>query len=87
MQIIAKCFRLSLLILVVSFTMNVSLNAQTPSDDPSIVGGPGTFGSTPAGDGAPIVPFDDRMSVMLALIGIGYVVNKLQNPMSIKVYS
>ncbi len=67
--------------------MNVSLNAQTPSDDPSIVGGPGTFGSTPAGDGAPIVPFDGRMSVMLAVIGFGYVTNKLQNPTSNKVYS
>lgn len=66
-----KRIGLTLVILFISYCMNVTLNAQTPADDPGI-GGPGTNGSAPAGDGAPIVPFDGGMSLMLAASGIGY---------------
>jgi len=52
-------------------------NAQTPADDPGI-GGPGSIGSAPAGDGAPIVPFDGGMSLILIASGIGYGVKKLR---------
>jgi len=71
-----KRIGLTLVILFISYCMNVTLNAQTPADDPGI-GGPGTNGSAPAGDGAPIVPFDGGMSLMLVASGIGYVVKRL----------
>ena len=51
--------------------MNFSVNAQTPADDPGI-GGPGTSDSAPAGDGAPIVPFDDSLNLFLFTSGVTY---------------
>lgn len=65
-----------MLILFISFCMSVSINAQTPADDPGI-GGPGV-GVAPEGDGSPIVPFDDGMSLMLLASGIGYGFNKIR---------
>ena len=64
--------------------MNISVNAQTPADDPGI-GGPG-LGAAPAGDGSPIVPFDGGMSLILLASGVGYVVRKTKeiNPAVIK---
>ena len=52
-------------------------NAQTPADDPGI-GGPGSIGSAPAGDGAPIVPFDGGMSLILIASGISYEAEKFR---------
>ena len=62
MKKLTKRLGLTLLILMVSFNMSVSLNAQTPADDPGI-GGPGV-GAAPAGDGSPIVPFDNNMNLI-----------------------
>jgi len=62
MKKLTKRLGLTLLILMVSFNMSVSLNAQTPADDPGI-GGPGV-GAAPAGDGAPTVPFDNTMNLI-----------------------
>ena len=69
--------------LVIGFVILISLfvnrlNAQTPADDPGI-GGPGTSGSAPAGDGAPIVPFDGGLSLMLLASGMGYVIKSKKN--------
>ncbi len=77
MQTMTKRIGLSLIILFISCCLNSSLNAQTPADDPGI-GGPGTSDSAPAGDGAPIVPFDGGMSLLLAASGIGYAVKRLR---------
>ncbi len=75
MQTIAKRLGFTLLILFFSCCMNFSLNAQTPADDPGI-GGPGTSDSAPAGDGAPIVPFDGGMSLVLLASGIAFASKK-----------
>ncbi len=64
------------IILGVCFT-SVSVNAQSPADDPGI-GGPGSPGNGPGGDGGPIVPFDGGMSLMLAASGISYAAKKLR---------
>ena len=77
MQTFSSKFQKLGFILLISFCITVSLNAQTPADDPGI-GGPGTSGSAPAGDGAPIVPFDGSMSLMLTASGLCYAVNKLK---------
>ena len=62
MKQLTKRVGLTLLLLMVSFNMSVSINAQTPADDPGI-GGPGV-GAAPAGDGSPIVPFDNNMNLI-----------------------
>ena len=56
----------------------VNVNAQSPADDPGI-GGPGSPGNGPSGDGAPVVPFDGGMSLMLAASGIAYVSKRIKN--------
>jgi len=68
MQTITKRIGLFLIILFISCSLNLSLNAQTPADDPGI-GGPGV-GAAPAGDGSPIVPFDGNMNWALCTLGI-----------------
>jgi len=72
MKVVTKRLGVAILILFISFCINVSGIAQTPADDPGI-GGPGV-GAAPAGDGSSIVPFDGGMSLMLAASGIGYVI-------------
>ncbi len=71
MQTITKRVGLSLIILIISCSLNSSLNAQTPADDPGI-GGPGTSGSAPAGDGAPIVPFNNSLNLIFIATGMFY---------------
>ncbi len=61
---------------MVSFCMNTNVSAQTPADDPGI-GGPGTSDSAPAGDGAPIVPFNNNLNFVLLAGGIYYFTRKL----------
>ena len=58
-------------VLLMTICVHSTLNAQTPADDPGI-GGPGTSGSSPAGDGAPIVPFDGGMNLLLVATGIAF---------------
>lgn len=64
------------IIISVCFT-TVTVNAQSPADDPGI-GGPGSPGNGPSGDGGPIVPFDGGMSLMLAASGISFAAKKLK---------
>ena len=75
MQTITKKLGFTILILLISCCMTFSLNAQTPADDPGI-GGPGV-GAAPAGDGSPIVPFNEDMSIGLLILGIGYASRKV----------
>jgi hypothetical protein len=78
MQTIIKSIKLVGLALVIGLCLTtVSVNAQSPADDPGI-GGPGSPGNGPSGDGSPIVPFDGGMSLMLAASGISYVAKKLK---------
>lgn len=64
------------LVIGVCFTA-VTVNAQSPADDPGI-GGPGSPGNGPAGDGGPVVPFDSNMNIMLAVSGVAYAALKLK---------
>jgi hypothetical protein len=64
------------LVIGVCFTA-ISVNAQSPADDPGI-GGPGSPGNGPSGDGSPIVPFDGNMSLLFAASGIAYATIKLK---------
>ena len=73
MHAIRSKFRIIGFILLISLCVN-KLGAQTPADDPGI-GGPGTSDSAPAGDGAPIVPFDKEMNLAFLVTGIYYVSN------------
>ena len=77
MKIITKRIRITLLIIFSCFCINVTVNAQTPADDPGI-GGPGA-GVAPAGDGAPTVPFDGGMSLILAASGISFAYRKIRH--------
>jgi hypothetical protein len=63
MQTITKKIQVALFVLLISFCVNTVVIGQTPADDPGI-GGPGTSGSSPAGDGAPIVPFDNNLNLL-----------------------
>jgi len=77
MRIVTKALRYISVVFISCFCMSVLVNAQTPADDPGI-GGPGTNSSAPAGDGAPIVPYDTNMTILFLSFGIalGTVVNK-----------
>jgi len=77
MQIITKRIGLVGLALMLSLCISTTVNAQSPADDPGI-GGPGSPGNGPSGDGSPIVPFDGGMSLMLAASGIGYVAKRIK---------
>ena len=70
------------MLLGICFT-TISVNAQSPADDPGI-GGPGSPGNGPGGDGGPVVPIDGRMSLMLAASGIGYAYKKVRGLDAIK---
>jgi hypothetical protein len=79
MQTIIKSAKLIGLAIVIGICFTtVNVNAQSPADDPGI-GGPGSPGNGPSGDGSPVVPFDGGMSLMLAASGIGYASNKLKS--------
>ena len=78
MQTIIKSMKLVGLALVIGLCLTtVSVHAQSPADDPGI-GGPGSPGNGPSGDGSPIVPFDGGMSLMLAASGIAYAAKKVK---------
>ena len=79
MQTIIKSVKLVGLALVIGLCFTtVSVSAQSPADDPGI-GGPGSPGNGPSGDGSPIVPFDGGMSLMLAASGIAYAAKKIRS--------
>lgn len=76
MLTIAKRVGVFGLALMLSLCINSTVNAQSPADDPGI-GGPGSPGNGPSGDGGPVVPFDGGMSLLLAASGIVYAKNKI----------
>ena len=78
MQTVGKKLMLIGLVILISCCMNGTVNAQTPADDPGI-GGPGTTGSSPAGDGAPIVPFDGTMNLFLLASGVAFAAYSAKN--------
>ena len=65
-----------LMLLGICFT-TISVNAQSPADDPGI-GGPGSPGDGPGGDGGPVVPLDRDLSLMLLASGVGYAAKRLK---------
>jgi hypothetical protein len=78
MQTIIKSAKLIGLAMVIGLCFTtVNVKAQSPADDPGI-GGPGSPGNGPSGDGSPIVPFDGGMSLILAASGISYASKKLK---------
>ena len=58
------------------FFSTVTVNAQPPFDDPGI-GGPGSPGAGPSGDGGPVVPLDRDLSILLIAVGIAYGYKKI----------
>ena len=84
MQQVIKSIKLIGLAMVLGICItSISVNAQSPADDPGI-GGPGSPGDGPGGDGGPVVPFDGGMSLMLAASGIAYASKKIkQNGLNI----
>ena len=76
MQTIIKRLGIFSLALLLSLCVNTTVSAQSPADDPGI-GGPGSPGNGPSGDGSPVVPFDGGMSLMFAANGIVYAARKL----------
>ena len=78
MQTIIKSVKLIGLALVIGLCFtSTNVNGQSPADDPGI-GGPGSPGNGPSGDGSPVVPFDGGMSLMLAASGIAYASKRLK---------
>jgi len=77
MRTITKALGLLGLAMLISLSVNTTVKAQSPADDPGI-GGPGSPGNGPSGDGGPVVPFDGGMSLMLAASGISYAAKKLK---------
>lgn len=73
MQQLKKSVRLIGLVmfLLICFT-TINVNAQSPADDPGIGGVGSPTGGGLTGDGGPVVPFDNRMSLFLLLGGIVY---------------
>ncbi len=77
MRTTTKTIGAMILALAISFCVDISVNAQTPDDDPGI-GGPGSGNNTPGDDGGPIVPFDGGMSLVLLVGGVGYAAKKMR---------
>ena len=78
MQQIIKCIKLMAVALVLGICfLSISANAQSPADDPGI-GGPGSPGNGPSGDGGPIVPLDRDLSALLIAVGIIYGYKKVK---------
>lgn len=83
MKQVIKSIKLIGIAMIIGICFN-AINAQSPADDPGI-GGPGSPGNGPSGDGSPVVPFDGGMSLMLVASGISYAAKKIKGT-SIKVF-
>ena len=83
-QLIKKMRLIGLLMLLGICFTTISVNAQSPADDPGI-GGPGSPGNGPGGDGGPVVPFDGRMSLMLLASGVAYAAKKNKSGISVDI--
>ena len=75
-QIIKGIRLIGLSILIGVLFSAVTVNAQSPADDPGI-GGPGSPGNGPGGDGGPVVPLDRDLSILLISVGIAYGYKKI----------
>ena len=84
MRTITKTLGMFSLALLINICVNSNVNAQSPADDPGI-GGPGSPGNSPTGDGSPVVPLDGGMSLMFAASGISYAAKKVKG-ISIKIF-
>ena len=76
-QLIKKMRLIGLLMLLGICFTTISVNAQSPADDPGI-GGPGSPGNGPGGDGGPVVPLDKDLSLMLIAVGMAYGYKKVK---------
>ena len=77
MQQVIKSIKLIGLAMVLGICItSISVNAQSPADDPGI-GGPGSPGDGPGGDGGPVVPLDRNLSILLISVGIAYGYKKI----------
>ena len=83
-QLIKKMRLIGLLMLLGICFTTISVNAQSPADDPGI-GGPGSPGNGPGGDGGPVVPIDGRMSLMLLASGVAYAAKKIKSGISVDI--
>ena len=78
MQTIIKSVKLLGIALVIGMCFtSTTISAQSPADDPGI-GGPGSPGNGPSGDGSPVVPFDGGLSLLLAASGIAFASKKVK---------
>ncbi len=77
MRTVTKALGAVALALMFSLFVNTTVNAQSPADDPGI-GGLGSPGNGPSGDGSPVVPFDGGMNLMLADSSIAYASKKVK---------
>ena len=84
MQTIKRTLGILGMAILLGLCVNTTVNAQSPADDPGI-GGPGSPGNGPSGDGGPIVPFDGGMSLVLLAGGIAYAVKKMKEKQGLRV--
>ena len=75
-----KIFQINLktIALVAMTTMLIAKATAQPGPGGPGISGSGILGNGDAASGAPAVPFDGGMSLMLAASGIGYVSKKLK---------
>ena len=71
-----KLIGLAMLVSICFTTVNV--NAQSPADDPGIGGVGSPTGGGLSGDGGPVVPFDNKMSLLLLVVGVAYAAKKMK---------
>ena len=78
MRTITKTLCLLSMAITLSLLVNTVAIAQSPADDPGIGGVGSPTGGGLTGDGSPVVPFDNSMSLMLLASGIGYAAKMLK---------
>jgi len=87
MQQVIKGIKLIGLSILIGVLFNtVTVNAQSPADDPGI-GGPGAPGDGPGGDGGPVVPLDRDLSILLISVGIAYGYKKIKRQQSLSMFN
>ena len=83
MQQIVKSLKIvSSTIMIGVFFTAVTVNAQSPADDPGI-GGPGSPSVGVGGDGSPVVPLDRDLSILLISAGIAYGYKKMKEQQAV----
>ena len=78
MQQVVKSIRLVVITLLVGvFFTAITVQAQSPADDPGI-GGPGSPTIGVGGDSGPVVPLDRDLSSLLIVAGMAYGYKKMK---------